>query len=377
MRVALTLGTSAGGVGRHVHDLVTGLTRQGAEVVVACPPSVEQHFGFAAVGAVVVPMQVNERPHPRHDARAVALLRELRGAVDVVHAHGLRAGALACLAEGDAPVVVTLHNAAPVGLLARTVYGGLERLVASRADLVLGVSRDLVERARSLGAERVGDAVVAAPPPTRPTRDRPSVRVSLGVDARTPLIVTVGRLTAQKHQSLLLDALAQRDVWQALSPLALIAGEGPDRDPLARRIAADRLPVRLLGHRDDVPDLLAAADVVVSTADWEGQPVWLQEALRQGAAIVATDAGGTAAVVGDAAILVPVGDGVTLSRALADVLRHGAVRDDLRSKAVERADALPTSADALEAALTAYAEVGKGHGGETGRSHPAERFEEP
>ena len=116
--------------------------------------------------------------------------------------------------------------------------------------------------------------------------------------------------------------------------------------------------MRLLGHRDDVPDLLAAADVVVSSAVWEGQPVGIQEALHAGAAVVATDVGGTAAVVGDAALLVPAGDPVSLSRAIRDVR---AVRRGARRPAVQGGRAgsgeLPTEADALEAALAAYRSV--------------------
>ena len=77
------------------------------------------------------------------------------------------------------------------------------------------------------------------------------------------------------------------------------------RSGLAQRVDAERLPVRLLGRRDDVPDLMAAADVVVSTARWEGQPLGVQEALGLGAAVVATDVGGTREVTGDAAVLVP------------------------------------------------------------------------
>ena len=95
----------------------------------------------------------------------------------------------------------------------------------------------------------------------------------------------------------------------------------------------------------------------MSSAVWEGQPVGLQEALHAGAAVVATDVGGTAAVVGDAALLVPGGDPVSLSRAIRDVVVHGAVRDNLRSKSVERAGHLPTEDDALEAALAAYRSV--------------------
>ena len=63
-------------------------------------------------------------------------------------------------------------------------------------------------------------------------------------------------------------------------------------------------------------------------------------------------------MVGDAAVLVPGGDPVSLSRAIRDVVTHGGVRDDLRSKAVERAAHLPTEDEALAAALDTYREAG-------------------
>ena len=360
MRVLVVLGTSAGGVGRHVHDLAASLTSAGHHVVVACPAAVEAHFSFASVAASVVALEVSDRPHPVADARAVRHLAGLAGGADVVHAHGLRAAALAVLgtARGGPPVVATLHNAAPSGTLLGAVYSGLERVVARGSALVLGVSADLVERMRRLGARRTGLAVVAAPPPREARRDRHAVRADLELPEGTALAVVVARLAPQKGLDLLLDALGLlRDLDPGLQFVTVVAGDGPLRPVLEARVTAEGLPVRLLGQRDDVPDLLGAADVVVSSAVWEGQPVGIQEALHAGAAVVATDVGGTGAVVGDAALLVPPADPVSLSRAIRDVVVHGSVRDDLRSKAVERSGELPTAADALEAALTAYASV--------------------
>lgn len=364
MRVLVVLGTSAGGVGRHVHDLVGSLTAAGHQVVVACPPGVDTHFAMHEVATGVVPLGLSDRPHPARDARAVRDLARVVARADVVHAHGLRAAGVAVLAVGRAPVpvVATLHNGAPSGALTGAVYAALERLVARRSALVLGVSADLVERMRRLGARRTGLAVVAAPPPRSATRDRYAVRADLGLGGPTALAVVVARLAPQKGLDLLLDAHAEL-VADDLDLVTVVAGDGPLRAPLQARIDAEQLPVRLLGHRDDVPDLLAAADVVVSSAVWEGQPVGIQEALHAGAAVVATDVGGTAAVAGDAALLVPAADPVSLSRAIRDVVLHGAVRDDLRSKAVERSAHLPTGADALEAALTAYRSVLPGHAG--------------
>lgn len=359
MRIALVMGTSAGGTGKHVRDLTSGLVGAGHDVVVLAPAGELDQFDLAGAGAATVVLGVTDRPHPLHDSRAIATLREVCGGADVVHAHGARVGALAALSLVGlpTPLVVTLHNASPGGGLTGRVHAVLERVVARAADLVLGVSADIVDTQLTLGARRAELAVIAAPPPSAVTQDRYAVRKDLGIDARTLLLVTVARLAPQKDLDLLIDAVAEMLQRHDIKVLAVVAGDGPDRERLQLRIDALRVPVRLLGHRTDVADLIAAADAVVSTARWEGQPVGLQEALHSGAAIVATDAGGTGAVVGDAAILVPVGDVASMARALADVLLHGAVRDDLRSRAIGRGGELPTSDDALEAALTAYRSV--------------------
>ncbi len=359
MKVLVVLGTSAGGVGQHVRGLVQSLSGAGHHVVVAGPAAVAERFGLGDVATRVVPLDVSDRPHPARDARAVRDLARLVAGADVVHAHGLRVAALAVLAtvRSGPPVVSTLHNAAPTSALTGAVYAVLERVVARGSALVLGVSADLVERMTSLGARRAALAVVPAPPRREARRDRFGVRADLGMAESTALAVVVARLAPQKGLDVLLDAHGLLRDDPALDLLTVVAGDGPLHDELAARIAAEHLPVRLLGRRDDVPDLLAAADVVVSSAVWEGQPVGLQEALHAGAAIVATDVGGTGAVVGDAALLVPAGDPVSLSRAVRDVVLHGGVRDDLRSKAVERAGLLPTEADALASALAAYRSV--------------------
>ncbi len=360
MRILLVVGTSSGGVGRHVHDLVIGLTGRGDAVVVAGPTSTLTHFDYAGAGARTVALTVSDRPDPRRDAGAVRTVAGLARDVDVVHAHGVRVGALAALAlgRGATPLVVTLHNAAPPSRVGSAIHRALELLVARRADLVLGVSSDLVAGIRRAGARRADLAVVPAATPPPIGADRFTVRTSLGVDPGVALLVTVARLAPQKDLGLLLDAVAR--LVERPGPvrvLAVVAGEGPERAGLQRRITDERLPVRLLGHRTDVADLMAAADVVVSTARWEGQPVALQEALHLGCAIVATDAGGTSDVVGDGAILVPTGDAASMASALADVLSHGGVRDDLRSKAIHRAGELPTRQDAITAARAAYDSV--------------------
>ena len=99
-----------------------------------------------------------------------------------------------------------------------------------------------------------------------------------------------------------------------------------------------------------------------SSALWEGQPVGLQEALHAGAPIVATDAGGTAAVLGGAGIIVANHDPQALADAVADVLGSPDLTVDLRERARARAAELPTRADAVADAVAAYRRVRKGPG---------------
>uniref|UniRef100_UPI002027F141 glycosyltransferase family 4 protein n=1 Tax=Actinotalea sp. C106 TaxID=2908644 RepID=UPI002027F141 len=154
-RVLQVLGSSAGGVARHVAQVSAGLVDQGDEVVVAGPAGLLDVV--VPSGGRGVPVEITDRPS-RGDLAAVRRLRGVSARADVVHAHGLRAGALVVLAVRagrGAPrprVVVTLHNLPVGGRAVRVIAGVLERVVARGADVVLGVSGDLVDRARRRGA---------------------------------------------------------------------------------------------------------------------------------------------------------------------------------------------------------------------------------
>ncbi|GAA3100768.1 glycosyltransferase family 4 protein [Streptosporangium carneum] len=356
-RIALVLGTSAGGVGRHVAMLAGGLVRGGHRVVVAGPPGTEEAFGFRRLGAVFVPVPISDRPRPLNDLRAVRALRALRGA-RAVHAHGLRAGALAALALAGTRtgLVVTLHNAATAGGAIGAVHGVLERMVARRADRILVVSPDLGDRMGRLGAGHVEAAVVPAPVLRSSGRRPEEVAAELGTGGG-PVLLTVARLAQQKGLETLLDVAA------ALRPGAgdpsrravfLIAGEGPLRGSLQERVDRENLPVRLLGNRDDVADLLGIARALVVPSRWEGQPLTVQEALRAGTPVVATAVGGIPPMVGEAGLLVPYGDVEAMREAVSRVLADDDLAVALGEAAARRGRELPDEAQALEAVLAVY-----------------------
>jgi hypothetical protein len=196
--VALVLASSTGGVGQHVLSLTRGLVAGGAAVTVCGPEATEERFRFSAAGARFEAVEIP--PNPRlTDARAVGDLRRAIGPVDVVHAHGLRAGFVAALSRPRPPLVVTWHNAVIAKGLRGTASRLVARAVARAARVTLGASEDLVETATELGARDVRLSPVAAPVLPPPRRSRAAVRAEFAVAADRPLVLSVGRRHPQKR----------------------------------------------------------------------------------------------------------------------------------------------------------------------------------
>lgn len=332
-RVLELSAQAAGGVRAHIRQVSQLLAKDGHQVLLAGPSNVISPADDAVGGACLRTYQINIGARPSGaDLKALRQLKQLAATAQVIHAHGLRAGALAVLAVKRLPaakrprVVVTLHNL-PVGSAPTRLVGQVLQLVVVKgADYVLTVSPDLLEKAKQLGLKAGEIAVVPAPArgcadcgcmdhAAQPEISQASAQSShagsgvgtgSGVGAgssygassaagsgATPCVLTIARLAPQKGLDLLLEAAAlikQRGIdftW-------LVAGDGPLKAQLNQQIAAAALPVKLLGRREDIGALLSQADVVVQTSYWEGQPLTLREAMQAGRAIVATDVGGSA-----------------------------------------------------------------------------------
>jgi glycosyltransferase involved in cell wall biosynthesis len=377
--VSYLAASTAGGTGQHVLMLADGCAARGATVTVYGPAALGPQPGpdntdpGSAGPATPGPpgwrfelVEIADRPRPASDTAAVHRLRRLldRDRPGVLHAHGLRAGAVAALAlAGRArrrtALVVTVHNAAPPGRAAAALYAGLELIVARRADAVLAVSGDLADRLRRRGARDVARAVVPAPDAAAASAaDAAAVCRELGAEGR-PVVLAAGRLAPQKDFGTLLRAAAR---WQRRDPVPLlvIAGDGPLAATLRGQAAADGVTARFLGHRRDMPALLAAADVVAVPSRWEGQPLIVQEALRAGRPLVASRAGGIPELTGDdGAVLVPPGDPAALAAAVARLLDDPAAAAAPAAAARARAAALPAGTDAVDQVAAVYQRLGR------------------
>lgn len=323
-RVLELSAQAAGGVRAHIRQVSQLLAKDGHQVLLAGPSNVISPTPGAVGGACLRTYQIDIGARPSGaDLKALRQLKQLATTAQVIHAHGLRAGALAVLAAKRLPaakrprVVVTLHNL-PVGSAPTRLVGkALHLVVVKGADYVLTVSPDLLEKAKQLGLKAGEIAVVPAParslsdcagtassetdfgttasldPASGPGAGSGPGASSAASSKAAPCLLTVARLAPQKGLDLLLEAatlIKQRGIdftW-------LVAGDGPLKAQLNQQIDDAALPVKLLGRREDIGALLSQADVVVQTSYWEGQPLTLREAMQAGRAIVATDVGGSA-----------------------------------------------------------------------------------
>lgn len=354
--VVHVVASTAGGVGRHVQQLAQ-IFQDDAHFCfrVVGPQSLANSFGPAIPYKV---LDISDRVS-LSDLGRIRKLRKMLEKQQIVHAHGLRAGAMVGLAtllssaRARPKIVVTLHNLPVGGVKTRVISSILQRIVARRSDAVLGVSQDLIRQMRGLGVKKTSRALVPAPVP---------VLSELGADAAALFakekftFLTVARLAPQKGLDQLLAA-AEELTKRNCDFQWIVAGDGPLRQELERLRTQKGLPVYFLGSRTDVSALQSHSDVVVSTATWEGQPLSLQEALRHGKPIVATDAGGTQEVTRQAAILVPVGDVAGLTKALQEVFESPELIAELAEKSRDAANYLPDEEQVKKSLHKLYSEL--------------------
>jgi glycosyltransferase involved in cell wall biosynthesis len=354
LRVLLVLARSTGGIGRHVRTLAEGLPLRGVRPTVCAPASTLHTLALGGSEAAIVEAPI-DRGSPPAVRASRKVLRGLAADADIVHAHGLRAGAECVAYAGGTPLVVTWHNAPLGGPAWRTAHRALRRYVARSTDLTLAASADLADEARRCGAHLVRTVFVTAPALPAPHRPAAELRAELGVGDR-PVVLAIGRLQRQKRLDVLVDAAAG---WanDSGAPVVVLAGDGPARDDLRVQAAAIGAAVVMLGSRDDVAELLAVADVVALPSEWEARALVAQEALRCGVPLITTDVGGMRDLVGEAAVFVPVGDPPALRAAIEALLGEPARRERLAALGRARASSWPDEARTIDDLIKAYRDL--------------------
>jgi glycosyltransferase involved in cell wall biosynthesis len=226
------------------------------------------------------------------------------------------------------PIVIVTEMA--VDLWKSRMNRLVDRRLSTWCSRLVGNSHAVVAFYEQLGVPREKLVMIYSGAEDEPPSnvDPQAIRKTFGFAPDAPLIFFAGRLAAQKRVDDLLKAL---DLLQYIEPDArtLIAGDGPLRERLEQTAHEYHLDerVRFLGHREDVPRLIAASSVVVLPSAFEGLPNVVLEAMRFRKPVVATAAPGTTEVVvdGESGLLVPIGNPPHLARAIHDVIRDPAL----------------------------------------------------
>lgn len=288
-------------------------------------------------------------------ANLLALRRRLRGFVpEIVHCNDPRALTSAGLAAVAMPGVLrTVARRVDFPIRSPLAY----RLLAQR---VLCVSERVLDRCRRTGmpAERLRLVPDAVESERVEGGERTTARRRLGVSADAPILLTLASFNPCKgHRELLAAVPAIRAAIPDCR--LLLAGDGPLRDEIAAlaRSMADR-PVELLGYREDVADLLAAADLLVLPSLSEGFGSVLAEASWVGLPAVATTVGGAPELLNGghrpAGWLVPPGDPDALAAAVVEAVGSLHERNARSARARARAHERHAPARLVDRTLEAW-----------------------
>ena len=285
---------------------VAGLDRDRWRVdLVGGPGPLEPDARAAADRCIVLPY-FSRSLYSLGDLRAaVTLWRHLRD-YDVVHTHGSKAGVIGRLVARmrRVPAVVhtihgfPVHDHMPPGR--RQALLAVERVAARCSDAIVCVCDANAAEALALGIvrpEQVRVVVSGVPSDHVRSGSGERVRQELQISPAAPVVGTITRLMEQKAPLDFVEA-ARRVVETMPDAHVLVVGDGPLGDQVAT--AASGVPrLHLLGYRSDVPDVLAAVDVVAFSSLWEGLGRALTEAVLVGKPVVATAVNGVPDLVVD------------------------------------------------------------------------------
>lgn len=234
---------------------------------------------------------------------------------------------------------------------ARLALRPLDRIIAVSREVRTRYDRDLRVPARKLAVVPNGIAVPAAIRPPDP-----ALRSTLVQGRPDYVVLTPARLHEQKGHAFLLEAAAR-----VPDATFVLAGDGPLRAGLEARARELGVAERcvFLGHRTDIAELLAVADLFVLPSLYEGLPVSVLEAMAARRPVVATAIGGTDEAVAHerTGLLVPPSDSGALAAAIRRLRSDPALAERLAAAGRERVEREFSSLAAARGVMRIYDEL--------------------
>ena len=366
-------------VGAHVLQLIDGLNIGGAEILLRdlsvglAQRGFRVSIGYSTPGPLArdlndlgLPLTRLPRLMRIDPILFSGMIRLMRNdPPQIVHTHLFKSdfhGRLAARIAGVPVVVSTLHSIdrwaqkPPLG----SIYGWTSRF----ADRIIAISDDVknfhivntaVDESKFVTIENGVDVRRFAVQRIMGE----GIRKEFNLDDAAPVFGIVGRLTPPKDHRVFLQAAAL--ILQSI-PRArfLVVGDGPLRNDLesqAHELGIQN-SVTFTGMRRDIPNVLAALDVLVISSLWEGIPVTLLEGMASALPVVATKVGSIPDVVTDeTAILVPPSDPTTIAQACLKLANNQDLRFSLGQAGLKRVTANYSIDAMIDRTASLYAEL--------------------
>jgi glycosyltransferase involved in cell wall biosynthesis len=272
-----------------------------------------------------------------------ALLKKLQ--IEMIHAHGTRAASniLWAARSLNIPVVYTIHGWSfhpDQHPLIRAIRIRSEKYLTSRSAVNISVSASNQQSGRQY--IRDFDSIVINNGIDRnkfaPGKVVKNIRESLGIPGDRILVLFLARFTNHKQPLTLIKAF--REAVAAVPALYLLmVGDGDQKKEAVEWVEHTGMQenIGFQPFRQDVPDVLAAADIFVLPSLWEGLPIGLLEAMAMGKAIIATEVDGTREIVEHErnGLLIQPGDVSALTAALIRLAKDEALRTAFQQKTIE------------------------------------------
>jgi glycosyltransferase involved in cell wall biosynthesis len=261
------------------------------------------------------------------------------GAADLVHVIGDTGALILLRLLRERPSVFGTHGLhllrrvrGPLAVAARRRMRGVLRA----ATVVVCTSEPELRELRALDEQARFELALNGIPLPAPVSaaERAGAREGLGLPPEAFVVLYLGELEERKHPLVAAEAVLALD-GSDQEVVLIAAGDGPQRAALERLSGPS---VHVLGFREDADGLIAASDTLVMPSEREGLSLALLEAMGRGLPVVVSDGAGNPEAVGDAGVVVPLGDAGALADQLLRLARDPRERVRLGDAARRRVE---------------------------------------
>lgn len=299
--IYISVRSDYGGGPAHIFQLLTHINRKMFLPFIAAPD-----YGCYAVKFRSKVSGYFKLPHRKFSLiTLIGLCRFIKkNRIDLIHCHGKGGGIYGRLAGyiTRQPVIYTFHGIHYIGVM-KKFYLLLEKILSNISMKIIHVSNSEEQLAYRLKLHKREKSIVIYNGidiyQFSNVTGRNRIRVEFDIKDNEFVIGTVARFNYQKGIELSLEII--KNLKKYIPVRYMLVGDGEEREKIEKKIIKDNLSeiVIITGFRKDIPDLLSALDVYLSTSRWEGLPYTLLEANAMRVPVVASDVPGNSEVIKD------------------------------------------------------------------------------